>query len=66
VTGPRSTRPPGPRVSPRTAADLTGIPRPELDDLIRRGVIRTERIGRRVFLDLDDAERAAKGWEGGG
>jgi hypothetical protein len=66
VTGPRFTRPPGPRVSPRTAADLTGIPRPEQDALIRRGVIRTDRIGGRVFLDRDDAERAAQGWEGGG
>lgn len=57
----RPTRPPGPRVSPRAAAFLIGIPQPELDDLIRRGVIRTERIGGNVFLDLDDAERPARG-----
>jgi hypothetical protein len=66
VTRPRSTRPPGPRVAPRAAADLAGIPRPELEDLIRRSVVRTERIGGRLFLDRDDAEHAAQGWENGG
>ena len=59
--------PRGPRVSPRVAADLIGISPPELDALIRRESVRTERIGGKVFVDLDDAERAAKASaEGGG
>jgi hypothetical protein len=62
---PRHT-PAGPLASARAAADLTGMPRPELDDLIRRGAVRTERIGGKLYVDLDDAERAAKATREGG
>ncbi len=60
------TPPRGPRVSARVAADLIGITGPALDALIDRGVVRTERIGGKTFVDLDDAERAAsESGEGG-
>jgi len=60
------TPPRGPRVSACAAADLTGLTQTVLDSLIDRGLIRTERIGGKTFVDLDDAERAAsESGEGG-
>jgi hypothetical protein len=38
---------------------------PELEDLIRRGVIRVERINRAVFIDLNDVECALRASEEG-
>lgn len=61
-----ATPPRGPRVSLRVAADLIGLPRTELDALVGRGIIRTERIRGKLFIDLDDAERTANELKGGG
>lgn len=60
-------RPPaGPLVSPRAAADLIGTPRHKLDELIQRGAIQTARIKGKLFIALDDAERAVNATREGG
>ena len=66
MTDPRPGLPPGPRVSTRVAIDLTGIDPRDLENLIRSGAVRTERIGGKLFIDLEDTERAAEERAGGG
>lgn len=55
--------PTGPLVSPPVAADLSGMPLPRLELLIRSGEVRAERIEGKTFVDLSEVERLAQ--EGG-
>lgn len=66
MSHPGTSRPPGPLGSPRVVADWTGLDPDALDALIRSGAIRATRFGRGLFIDLDDAERAAKDRNQGG
>ena len=45
----------------RATSNLTGIPLTCLEDLIRSGALRSERIKGETFVDIDEAERVARG-----
>jgi hypothetical protein len=63
---PKQPFPSGPLASARAAADLCGIDPAELDTVVRTGAVRSERIKGRLFINLDDAERAARDGAGKG
>jgi hypothetical protein len=50
----------GPLVSPRVAAELSGVALPVIYNLIREGKARSERIKGILFIDLDDVEAYAR------
>jgi hypothetical protein len=51
----------GTLASARVAAELLAIAPALVEDLIRSGAVRTERIDGKLFVSLDDVERAARG-----
>jgi hypothetical protein len=53
----QSPPPPGTLASIRMAAELTGVARPRLEEMIRSGVLRFETIKGVRYVDLDEVER---------
>jgi hypothetical protein len=44
----------------KVAAELAGVPLPEVHALVRDGKVRSERIKHALFVDLDDVEAYAR------